>query len=240
MKILLIAAAVLGLASPALAGSYRIVLDRPASGRLLIGHAGVQAADERTAATLVRVVAPGNNVDQRGTVRVLVMNLSPKTFSFGPDDVTLRLGDGTVLKPTPIEKFENGRMLIERESRYAGTIDLMNRNNLSSLAEQAGNGATAATGQPVPGGSAASSAAAGGAREQDLRSDSDLLPGASTLDAIYQILIPLQVEPQHAWGGYYVFDVPKDVQKRRVDQPLSITVRTGREEHRFSGTLRWK
>ena len=41
-------------------------------------------------------------------------------------------------------------MLIERESRYAGTIDLMNRNNLSSLAEQAGNGATAATMGRIP------------------------------------------------------------------------------------------
>ena len=41
-------------------------------------------------------------------------------------------------------------------------------------------------------------------------------------------------------AAIYVFDVPKAVQKRRVDQPLTITVRTGPEEHRFSGMLRWK
>ena len=60
------------------------------------------------------------------------------------------------------------------------------------------------------------------------------------MNAIYQILIPLEVAPQKAWGGYYVFDVPKDVQKRKLDQPLSITVRTGPEVHRFSGSLHWK
>ena len=96
-----VALACLLLSAPAIAGSYRIVLDRPANGRLLTGHAGLQAADERTAGTLVRVVAPGNSVDVRGTVRVLVMNLSDKAFTFGPDQVTLRLGDGTRLASRP-------------------------------------------------------------------------------------------------------------------------------------------
>lgn len=237
MKTMLIAAAALAAASPAMAGSYRIVLDRPANGRLLAGHAGVQAADERTPATLVRVVAPGNDVDQRGTVRVLVMNFSDKPFTFGPDDVTVKLGDGTVFRPTSVDAMENGRLLVERESRRAAAVDIINRNNFASsssdgpdagAAENGGNAASPAGGQSARG--------AG----QDLRSDSDLLPGAETMNAIYQILIPLEVAPQKAWGGYYVFDVPKDVQKRKLDQPLSITVRTGPEVHRFSGSLHWK
>lgn len=51
MKRLVIAAAALGLPAPAFGASYKIVLDRPANGRLLFGHAGLQAADERTPAT---------------------------------------------------------------------------------------------------------------------------------------------------------------------------------------------
>jgi hypothetical protein len=74
----------------------------------------------------------------------------------------------------------------------------------------------------------------------DHRADWLTLPGGQTLDAIYQLLTLQTIEPQQAWGGYYVFDVPKPVQSRRVDQPLSIIVRTGREEHRFPAMLHWK
>ena len=235
MKRMLIAMAALACASPALAGSYRIVLDRPVNGRLLRGHAGLQAADERTAASLVRIIAPGNPVEQRGTVRVLVMNLGTRTFTFGPDQVTLKLGDGTVLKPVPIEQYEKRRVVAEEVSNRARTIDMRNRADLSALAGQTGSGAAS-----IPGGGMVSAGASGSAAGQDSASDDSQLPHAEVLNAMYQLLIPLDVEPQHAWGGYFVFDVPKDVQKRRTDQPLTITVRTGSDEHRFSGTLRWK
>ena len=76
----------------------------------------------------------------------------------------------------------------------------------------------------------------GGARKGD---ESDL-PGARTLDALYQLLLPESVGPNQVWGGYYVFDMPKGVFDRRADQPLTIIVRTGSEEHRFAATLHWK
>jgi hypothetical protein len=34
--------------------------------------------------------------------------------------------------------------------------------------------------------------------------------------------------------------MPKTVFTRRANQPLSIVVRTGAEEHRFSAVLEWK
>lgn len=224
------------LSVPASAGSYHIVLDRPVGGRLLIGYGGVQAADERTPKTLVRLISPGNTVDRRGTVRVLVMNFGATPFSFGPDDVTVRLGDGTVLTPTPIDQFEKGRMLIERESGYARAIDLRNSNDLSELAEQAGGGSSAST----PAGGPTEVSTIPTTLGHNARKDAAQQPGASTLDAIYQLLIPLTIGQQQAWGGYYVFDVPPAVQHRRSDLPMAITVRTGGEEHRFSATLRWK
>jgi hypothetical protein len=221
--------------SPAVAHSYRIELAQPAGGRLLKGHAGVEAADERTAAAVVRIVAPGNEIKDRGTVRVLVMNLGPKPFELGPDQVTLTLGDGTVLRPTPVAAFEDGRELVEREMRHAGTVDLQNRNNLQGLSEQMNSGPTA---QPMAPAGGASAAEVTGSQES--RSDESMLPGAGTLDAIYQLLITQTVEPQKAWGGYYVFDVPKAVLARRTDQPLTIIVTTGPEQHRFEATLKWK
>jgi hypothetical protein len=228
--------AALFLAVPGFARNYQLVLDPPAGGRLLKGYGGLQATDQRTATALVRVITPGNDVDRRGTVRVLVMNLGAKPFTFGPQHVTLRLGDGTILTPTPLREFERGMLLIERESRRAAIVDRANRNSFSALAQAANSGMTAAT----PGVSAPGGPALNQGQGQDHRADLLMLPGGRTLDAIYQILTPQTVEPQQAWGGYYVFDVPRPVQTRRADQPLSIIVRTGREDHRFPAMLRWK
>jgi len=235
MNRLLTAAAALAMASPALAGSYRIVLDRPANGRLIAGHAGLQAADERTPTMFVRVIAPGNPVEQRGTVRVMVMNLGDRTFTFGPDQVTLRLGDGTVLKPVPVDQYEKRRVVAEDVQNRARTLDMRNRANLSALAGQTGGASV-----PVAGVQTMSTPDVAPTSGQESTSEDSQLPHAEVLNAIYQLLVPLDVEPQHAWGGYYVFDVPKDVQRRKVDQPLSIIVRTGSEDHVFSGILRWK
>jgi hypothetical protein len=228
--------AALLLSAPVGAASYHIVLDRPVGGRLLTGYGGVQAADERTRNTLVRVISPGNTVDRRGTVRVLVMNFGPTPFTFGPDEVTVRLGDGTVLAATPVDQFEKGRKLIERESGYGRAIDLRNSSELTQLAEQTGGASGASTpaaGPPEPSAGQAS-------LSHDMRTGDSQQGGAELLDAIYQLLIPLNVGQQQAWGGYYVFDVPAAVQHRRSDLPMAITVRTGAEEHRFSATLRWK
>lgn len=222
-------------ASAATGGSYRVVL-QPNGGKLLAGHAGVQAIDDRTATALVRVISPGNAVDQRGTIRVLVMNLGPKAFEFGPDQVRLTLADGTVLQPSSVDEFEKGRVLVERESRYAAATDLRNRNNLPGLEQQASGGLTAQSRAPVSSNGQSVSGTAG----ENRRTDESFLPGAETLNAIYQLLIPQPVASNKAWGGYYVFDVPKAVFERRADQALSIVIKTGAEEHRFLATLKWK
>lgn len=240
MKLWMIGLATVALSGAALAASYKVELAPPAGGKLLIGHAGLQAADDKTAVALVRLVAPGNEVRQRGTVRVLVMNLSPRPFEFGPEQVTLKLADGTELKPVPIEVFEKGAKLIQREMGHAAAADMQIRNNLSGLADQANSGLTFQNTAPVPGGSSASSGGVSGAGSDDRRTDEILLPGGKTMDALYQVLQPLTVEPAHAWGGYYVFDLPKTVLARKTDQPLTILVRTGAEEHRFAATLKWK
>lgn len=221
-----------------MAGSYRIVLSPPQGGRLLIGHAGVQAADERNDKLVIRVISPGNEVKQRGTVRVLVMNLGEKPFEVGPDEVKLQLADGTVLQPTPMKEFDKSEEMIERETRHAHAIDLQNREGLSAIAEQASSGPASQPGSPAPAISAPS--AAGDAFGLQNSDSSTALLGDELLDDLNQLLVPLTVGPKQAWGGYYVFDVPKSVFDKRADQPLTIMVKTGAEEHRFPAILHWK
>jgi hypothetical protein len=232
MKRLVISIAALTLGCPAIAGSYRVVL-QPVDGKMLVGHAGVQAVDETTAVAHVRLITPGNEVKERGTIRVLVRNLGPTAFPFGPNNVRLQLADGTELKPTPLDKFEKGAEIVQRENRRAAAVDMQVKNSLSSYAQQ-GPGRTLS--------STESGAFAPGANIEDLqrRSDESELPGAKAMDALYQLLLPEDVGPNQAWGGYYVFDLPKAVFDRRTDQPLTVIVRTGSEEHRFAATLHWK
>ena len=234
---LCLAVAALAAGTPAMAGAYRIELAVPSGGRLLHGHGGLEAADQRTDTALVRLIAPGNDIHERGTVRVLVMNLGATPFEFGPDQVTLTLADGTVLKEVPVAQMEDGRELVERETRYAMSNDLRNRNNLAGLAQQANSGMTV---QSLSPGAAAPGSTLSGTGGQEHRTEDSLMPGMQLLDSIYQVLIPLTVPPQKAWGGYYVFDVPKRVFRKRADQPLMITVHTGGEEHRFEAVMKWK
>lgn len=224
-------------ASPVVAGAYRIILAAPPSGKLLHGYGGLEAADDRTKVALVRLIAPGNDIHERGTVRVLVMNLGNEPFQFGPDDVTLSLSDGTVLKPIPVAQMEDGRELVEREMQHYYANDIRTRNNLSALAQQANGGATVQSMSP---GAATPGSAVSGVGGHDHRVDESTLPGATLLDSIDQLLVQLNVEPNKAWGGYYLFDMPKAVFQRKADQLLTITVRTGAEEHRFPATLKWK
>jgi hypothetical protein len=236
MKRVLISIAALALSAPALAGSYRVVL-QPVNGKMIVGHAGVQAVDQTTAGVKVRLVSPGNEVAQRGTVRVLVRNLGSRPFQFGPDNVKLLLADGTELKPTPLQKFEKGAEIVQREMGRAAAVDMQVKNSLSSLIGQSGGGSSL---EGRPGGATLSSAPPFSATEHNRPTEELLLPGGKTQDALYQLLLPETVGPKEAWGGYYVFDVPKDVFNRKTDQPLTVIVRTGSEEHRFAATLHWK
>lgn len=230
------AIAILAFATPVSAASYKVVLSPPAGTEVVRGHGGLHAVDDRTETTLVRVISPGSNFKERGTVRVLVMNKGSTTFPFGPDQVRLELADGTRLKPVPIGMFINKAELVEREVGRARTVDQRNRANLSEFARQSGGSSG-----PGPTGVAAAPTSGPIATEGlDLRTDDFLLPGAKTLAAIYQVLETQPVAPNQGWGGYYVFNMPKAIRDRKSDLPLKIVVTTGAEVRRFDATLQYR
>jgi hypothetical protein len=230
----LVAVSLLIASSPSLAASYKVVLAPPSGGKVLEGHGGLHAVDDRSPTSLVRLISPGSNLTRRGTIRVLVMNLGAQTFLFGPEQVSLELADGTKLFPVPPSQFIRGADLIEREMGRARSVDARNRENLSGLAQQG-----AGSGPVVPGVRSVPSAAAT-TEGFDRRGDEMALPGAKTLDSIYQVLESQPVEPNKAWGGYYVFNLPKEVRALKTTQPLTIVVRTGTEVRRFNATLRYE
>jgi hypothetical protein len=226
----------LTLATPVSAAAYKVVLSPPAGTEIVRGHGGLHAVDDRTDTSLVRLISPGSNIKERGTIRVLVMNKGKQTFRFGPNEVKLELADGTRLKPVPIGQFINKAELVEREMGRASVVDRRNRANLSELARQS-SGSSAVTQTGVAAAPQSGPVDTGGF---DLTSEDMALPGAKTLDAIYQVLETQPVAPNQGWGGYYVFNVPKSVRDRKTDLPLTIIVTTGAEVRRFNATLQYR
>jgi hypothetical protein len=220
---LLAASVALSISGAALAGGYVVNL-QPGSAGIVRGHAGLHAVDDRTEGALVRIVSPGLEIGERGTIRVLVMNLGQEPFEFGPANVSLTLADGSELEKVPLSEFERGYSLITREQNRAAAINMQNRNTLSTLVVQTGGSST--------------SASDGTDVNVISRTDETALPGDKMLNAIYEVLMPETVAPQAAAGGYLVFELPELLEAAAGDIPLTITVRTGDEEHRFTGLLK--
>jgi len=219
------------LAGTASATDYKLEF-APGIGKVLKGRGGLEVFDVRTDKTLMRIIAPGNRITNRGTVRVLVMNLGQPSFEFGPDQVSVELPDGTPLKELPVAIFDRAEKFVGREVGIAGSVDRSVKSNLQSYAEQQSSGMTAAA---VTGGTLShEDTSASSSRMDEL---SDQLPGAKQLGGLNGVLRPLAVGPKEAWGGYLVFDLPKPLQKAKADQPVTIVVRTGKEVHRIRALL---
>jgi hypothetical protein len=230
-KIIMAAALACLLAGSAAATDYKLEF-APGQGKVLKGRGGLQVFDVKTDKTLMRIVAPGNRITNRGTVRVLVMNLGQPKYEFGPDQVSVELADGTTLKEVPVAVFDTGEKFVGREIGIASSVDRAVKANLSAYAEAQNSGGTAAT---VTGGTLSRENFGANAMRMDELSDD--LPGAKLLRGLNGVLRPLDVGPKEAWGGYLIFDLPKPLQKAKADQPVTIVVRTGSEVHRIKAVL---
>lgn len=223
----------LGLTAPAGATSFQLRIE-PGQGPMLRGPGGLHAIDIKTADTLLRVIAPGNRIEKRGTLRVLVMNLGKPAYEFGPDEVAIEMSDGTPLQEVPVDVFEQGQRLVSRESSRSAAIDRSVRASLSSVAQSANGGMTA---QTIQGHQAGASDVRGESLQHNDPTEVSKLPGVALLDKLNGVLRPLSVGPKQAWGGYLVFDMPKAFRRTSAGQPVTIVVRTGNDVHRIKAVL---
>ena len=234
MRYILAAALVVALAAPAAAG-YRVQLKGPAEATLR-GRAGLHAVDSRTASTLVRVIAPGNEIGRRGTLRVLVMNLGTRPFTFGPGDVSLRLADGTELAFMPAETFDEAASMVRREAARDAAVRSRVNANLNGVGQSA---ATGNNGQTLSANSATPGAGMrpGAASELDVPDDPNRRAIDEILGAVDGVMRPMKVAPQEAGGGYLVFELPREVRSAKADRAATLVVRAAGDEHRFEALL---
>lgn len=230
MRRLLSAAVLVSFATvSATAADYKLEF-ASGEGKVLKGRGGLQVFDVTTDNTRMRIVAPGNRITDRGTVRVLVMNLGQGAYEFGPDQVSVELPNGQPLEELPVAVFDKGEKFVEREVGIGRSVDRAVKANLSSYAQTQ-------SGDPTATSTARGSAAEGSANMLKNDSLEDQIFGGKLLEGLNGVLRPLAIGPQEAWGGYLVFNMPKALQRAKVDQPVVIVVRTGQEVHRIKAVL---
>ena len=220
-------------AAPAAAG-YKVTLKGPEA-QTIRARNGIHAVDSRTDKTLVRVIAPGLPIGRVGSVRVLVMNLGAAPFAFGPESVTMTLGDGTVLVPVAHDRFDRSEQIVGREARIQGATRRRLNSNLNGI------NTSGATANVVPGGGP------GGVRlptaPSDTRSELDVETNVDQakidllMNAIQDVMRPSRVGAMEAAGGYLVFELPEKVRKAKRDQLLTLVVRAGGDTHRFEALI---
>jgi hypothetical protein len=233
MNKLLIAAVALAAASPAAAGPLRLELE-PKDGKILRAVSGMQAVDSRTASALVRVISPGQKVTTRATVRVLVMNLGSRPFSFGPKNVSLKLADGTTVPFMRLGEFRDGIQLVQRETARQSSVRARIDNNLDGINM---TGASVPNGQSLSANAAANSSTR--PSELDVPTDSAIASADRLQGAVDSLIATTNtVGPQQATGGYLMFELPDSVRRTKTDQPVELIVSAGGEEHHFSAVLR--
>jgi len=210
-------------ASPAAAATYRLEL-QPKDGKIIRAPNGIHAVDSRTATSLVRVIAPGLKVEKkRGTLRVLVMNLGSRPFAFGPEDVTLKLADGTPVRFMALGEFSDGIQLVQNETVRNAAVRARIDANLDGINLYGRMGLAGRISAIDP---------------FDLPPD-DVNATAQKLQQAVDSLLPTdEVAPQQAMGGYLMFELPKSMHGLKGEQPLDLIVSTGGEEHHFAAVLR--
>ena len=236
-RILVASLAAVALAAPSFALDFRLDL-LGGSERLLRAKNGIAAADSRTGKALVRVISPGNSIGRFGTVRVLVMNLGPRPFEFGPENVRVQAGDGTVLPLVSNDRLDSGHRIVEKETARRNAVNARVSNNLSALAEAGSVGVMPRAQAPV----AVPSAPSGAAGQSAGRLDRWRAPGEAAdrgiLAAIEGTLGPAEVAPQQASGGYLLFEIPKKIRSANKPEEVVFLVTVAGEVHRFPALLK--
>lgn len=231
-RLLLAAALGVGLTAPVAAAEFRLEL---LGDRLLKARNGIVAADSRTSKALVRVISPGSSISKFGTVRVLVMNLGSRAFSFGPEDVAIMSESGAAFPVVNNDRLDTGYESVKRETARQRSVTASVNRSLSSLAEAASVGVRPQT--PVP-----TVAGSGAGADSAARLDRSRGPGEAAnpgiLDALTGTLGTFEVPPQDARGGYLLFEIPKSLRSSKTSQPLTLVVTVAGEEHRFPALLK--
>lgn len=243
------------LGTPSIAAEY--VLDVTANAEQTSRFEdGREAVDDATQASSVRILEPRQQTPKQGGFRIYVLNNSGKPFNFGPENITIKMSDGTAIAMLTYQDLLKQEKRREAWQALAVGLAAAGRNMQAS---QAGNSYGTATysgnsygtfgSTPYSANSfgtatysgynaGAAYAAQAIANEQNQRDMQAMqLSQAAKREDLVQVMKTTTVDLGQAFGGIVQYMIPSTVRSSKTAVPITIEVRTGDDVHTFQATL---
>jgi hypothetical protein len=220
-------------------------------------ESGVAAVDDTTPGSSVRLVQSENDLKKRGSIGVIVMNHGDRPFTFGPENISAKLADGT---PVAIITYEQ---LVHEEKRRqmwaalaAGLAAAGNSMSASSAGYYSGYGtyhgstygsfgstpfSSSTTGSVMVSGYdyGAAQAAQSAANAQNQATFARMTEqNAANMKALKSYMRTTTVDPQQMFGGSVTIELPKETRNSKADVPVTFVVTINGEEHTFNAVLK--
>lgn len=220
-------------------------------------ESGVAALDDSSAGSSVRLVQSEGDLKKRGSIELLVMNHGQAPFTFGPENVSATLADGT---PVPIVTYEQ---LVHEEKRRemwaaiaAGLAAAGNSMSAASSGYYSGTGtysgstfgtfgsthySAMSTGTVMVSGydyGRAQAAQSLANAENQATFDRMAQQNAANMKSLKAYMRTTTVDPQQMFGGTVMFDLPKAARGSRTDVRVTFVVTINGEQHKFDAVLK--
>ncbi len=257
MKLTHIAAAsLLVVATPAIAAKFDLTM-QPQPGQSSRMMAGIQAVDDHTELSSVRLIPHEGSVKKRGKIQLIVLNRGQQPFNVGPENVSAKLADGTPVSIIPYERLlkeeKNRKMWRSIGAGLSAMSNSMNANQAGFVSGTATySGSTFGSVGGTPFGSTTFGTATVSGYDQgranvaqaiaDQQNDQIFAnlaqQNAAGQDALQGNVRTTTVDPEAIFDGEVVFELPKASRSAKTDQQVTFIVTVGGEEHRFQGVLK--
>lgn len=234
----------LSAATPSFAVEYTLDLkatEQQAS-RMLRGIETIESKKERSSLLVREAAGP---TEPRAVFKILVQNTGDRPFNFGPENIRLRLTDGSFVNMVTrrqmvaeeAKRAKNKRMLAglaaglrgaaaARAGDYDGTAFVSTPRNGTAIVSYSGTN------------NAASARAMADADAQTLRErsmlDTQFADRMMRLDSVVQTTT---LDPGMEFGGQIHFSGPKSMERVKEPYPVTLEITIGDEVHLIGGTL---
>lgn len=252
---LVLSASLVSFANPALASEY--IMDIQAEqGQPSAFEAGQEYIDDVKPGTVVRLIEPRPSSSKQGTIAIAILNRSGSALNFGPENVTIKLSDGSVVSMLDYNELMRRQKKREGWQRFAMAMAAGSR---GAAASQAGNNYGTATYSGYSNGiygstpynsttqgtatysgyNGAQAYAAQAQANAQTQQDIEVMRANQNAQRaqIGRVMQTTTVSPGQVFGGIVQYDIPKPVRSKKVPVPIVIEIRAGSEVHTFRGTL---
>jgi hypothetical protein len=242
--------------SPAAAAKFTMQLNA-AAGQTSRMQSGVAAVDDSTSSSSVRVIQAEGDISKRGAIQVLVMNQGSTGFTFGPENITATMADGTTV---PIITYEQlvreekrretwaaiaaglsaaGRSMSAANSGYYSGTATYSSNTFGTFGSTPYSGTTFGTATISGYNAGTAQAAQSAANIENQQMFAQMAENnASRMGALKAYMRTTTVDPQQMFGGTVQFELPKQARSSKEDVPITFVVTINGEQHRFDAVFK--